>query len=96
VRSDSLVLVGRSHKASKVVEQKENPVTPGLERVQSVLEDREGFNLPEKFEVCAGDAIGIFGNYLNTYYPEQVGPKGTMLPLASRDSVFGCRVMVVG
>ena len=95
-----MVLVGRNRKASKVVEQKENPVTPGLERVQSVLEAREGFDLPEKFEVCGGDAIEIFGNYLNTDCPQQVSlrlvPKGTMLQLTSRASVFGCRVMVVG
>ena len=91
-----MILVDRSRETAKVVEQEENPVTPGLERVQPVLKARERLELSEEFEMRACDAVGIFRNNFDADCPEQIGPKGTMLPLASRDSVFGCRVMVVG
>jgi hypothetical protein len=71
-----LVLVDRIREASKVVEQEENPVAPGLKRVQSVLKTREGLDLPEKLEVCTCNTVGIFGNDLDANCPEQVGPKG--------------------
>ena len=70
-----MILIGGSCKASEVIEQEENPVTPGLERVQSVLETREGLDLPVKFELCAGDTIGVLGDYLKTNCPKQIGPE---------------------
>jgi len=75
VGADSLILVDRSREASKVVEQKENSVAPGLKRVQSVLKARERLDLQEKLEMCTCDAVGIFGNDLDANCPEQVGPK---------------------
>jgi hypothetical protein len=41
-------------------------------------------------------AVGIFGNDLRADSQSRLVPKGTMLPLASSASVFGCREMVVG
>ena len=76
MRADRLVLVNRSRKTAEVVEQKENPVAPGLKRVQSVMEARECLDLPEKLEVCARDAVCVFWNYFDADRPEQIGPKG--------------------
>lgn len=36
---------------------------------------REGLDLPVKFELCAGDAIGVLGDYLKTNCTKQVGPE---------------------
>jgi hypothetical protein len=76
VRADRLVLVDRSRKTAEVVEQEKNPVTPGFERVQPVLEAWKRLDLPEKLEVCPCDTICILWNNLNTYRPKQVGPEG--------------------
>ena len=74
--ADCLVVVDRGREAAEVVEQQKNPVTPGLKRVQSVLKAWKGLDLPEEFEVCPSDAIGIFGDDLDANGPEQVGPEG--------------------
>ena len=76
MRADRLVLVDRSRKTAEVVEQEKNPVTPGFERVQPVLEAWKRLDLPEKLEVCPCDTICILWNNLNTYRPKQVGPEG--------------------
>jgi hypothetical protein len=52
VGSDRLVLVNGSRKTAEVVEQKEDPVAPGLKRVQSVLKAGERLDLSEELEVC--------------------------------------------
>lgn len=74
--AESLILVDRSRETAKVVEQEENPVTPGLERVQPVLKARERLELSEEFEMRACDAVGIFRDNFDADCPEQIGPKG--------------------
>jgi len=76
VGAESLILVDRSRETAKVVEQKENPVTPGLKRVQPVLKARERLDLSEEFEMRACDAVGVFGNDFDADCPEQICPKG--------------------
>ncbi len=88
--ADCLVLVDRVRKTAKVVEQKKNPVTPGFEGVQPVLKAWERLNLPEKFEMSAGDAICVLWNYLDADCPKQVGPEGH--DVAARVDRLGVRV----
>jgi hypothetical protein len=76
VRADRLVLVDRSRKTAKIVEQEKNPVAPGFERVQPVMEAWKRLYLTEKLEVCPCDTICIVWNNLNAYRPKQVGPEG--------------------
>lgn len=80
VRSDGLVLVNsvtnRDCEASEVVEQEENPVAPGLERVQSVMEDGKCFNLQQEFELRPGDDVRVLWDDFKTDCVNQVGPKG--------------------
>ena len=92
--ADCLILVDRSRQAAKVVEQEKNPVAPGFERVQPVLKTWERLDLPEEFEVCPGNAVGIFGDNLDTNGPEQVGPEGH--DVAARVKRLGVRVQQDG
>jgi len=74
--ANRLVLVDRSRKTDKVVEQEKNPVTPGFERIQPVLKAWERLNLPEKLEEGPGNAVRILWDDLDADRPKQVGPEG--------------------
>ena len=71
-----MVVVDRGCETAEVVEQQENPVAPGLKRVQSVLKAWKGLDLPEEFEVCPSNAVGIFGDNFDTDCLKEVSPEG--------------------
>ena len=74
--ADRLILVDGSRETGKVVEQKENPVAPGLKRVQPVMKVRKRLDLPEKFEMGTSNAIGVFGDDFDADSSEQIGAEG--------------------
>jgi hypothetical protein len=76
VGADSLVVVDRGCETAEVVEEQKNPVAPGLKRVQSVLKAWKGLDLPEEFEVCPSNAVGIFGDNFDTDCLKEVSPEG--------------------
>ncbi len=90
VGSDCLVVVDRGCETAEVVEQQKNPVAPGLKTVQSVLKAWKGLDLPEEFEVCPSDAVGIFGDNLDPDCPKEVSPEGH--DVAARVERLGVRV----
>ena len=91
-------MVDRGCEAAKVVEEQKNPVDPGLKRVQSVLKAWKGLDLPEEFEMGTCHTVAVFssGTISVPIALSRLVPKGTMLPLASSASVFGCSEMMVG
>ena len=55
-----------------------------------MLKAWKGLDLPEEFEVCPSDTVGIFGDNLDPDCPKEVSPEGH--DVAARVERLGVRV----
>ena len=74
-----LILV-RVSQTTEVVEQKCDPVAPGLEGVESTLEAGEGGELQMQLESGMRDSVGVLGHVFETDCTKQIGAEGHDVP----------------